>query len=142
MSGQRQGPKSLEERCKNYLLEEPDEDYKAQVHALLMQKDKGVEELKSRMVANLGFGTAGLRAVMEAGYNRMNLVTVYRFCYAVGNEIVLKPGQKNRRVIIGYDARLNSEIFAKSAADILCSMGAVVYMFSEYISDPAMRLCR
>ncbi|HXW53801.1 MAG TPA: phospho-sugar mutase [Myxococcota bacterium] len=124
----------LEKKCRDYLLEEPDTALRTQIHQLLAAKEAGFLELENRLMRHLSFGTAGLRGRMEAGYNRMNLVTVYRFCYALGVE--LKKTSNNRRVVIGYDARENSELFAKEASRILAAMGADARLFTSYVPTP------
>ncbi len=128
--------KELSKNCDEYLLEEPDADLRAQIQHLLSLKEAGLLELENRLMHHLTFGTAGLRGRMEAGYNRMNLVSVYRFSYALGNEILLNNASGNKRIVIGYDARENSELFALEAGRILCSMGADAHIFAACVPTP------
>ncbi len=74
--------------------------------------------LTDRFGAKLEFGTAGLRGELGAGPNRMNRVTVMRA--AAGLASVLGPG---RHVVVGYDARHNSDVFARDTAAVLTGAG-------------------
>jgi phosphomannomutase len=124
--------KSIESICHEYLLEEPDQIYREQITSLLEEKATE-KELYDRMLRHLNFGTAGLRGRMEAGYNRMNLGSVYLFCYALGQDLL---EQEQSRVMVAFDIRDNSEIFAHDAVKILGALGLDVYAFSEYIATP------
>ena len=116
----------LKQRCLNYLAEEPDKALRLELKAL-----KPGPELDDRMMHNLRFGTAGLRAQMQAGYNRMNLVTVYKLAYALGHEIA-----SSSRVVVAFDGRQNSELFAREVAQVLGMLNFEFYMFSESIPTP------
>jgi phosphomannomutase len=127
---------SIEKRCASYLLEEPDENLRVQIITLLeTNSESSKQELVQRMGHHLLFGTAGLRAKMEAGYNRMNRVSVYRFSYALGRELCVEQ-EKHSPIVIGFDGRKNSQLFALEVASTLCMLGADVYLFEWCIPTP------
>lgn len=99
-----------------WLLQDPDPETRAELSALLDSGDS--EALLDRFGRKLEFGTAGLRGELGAGPNRMNRVTVMRA--AAGLAAVLGPG---RHVVIGYDARHNSDVFARDTAAVLTGAG-------------------
>ena len=92
---------------------------------------KGDEnEIKERFGAELAFGTAGLRGVISAGTNRMNVYVVRRATKALALYIK-ESGVSNPSVVIGYDSRHKSDVFAKEAAETLTRYGIKVYLFEE-----------
>lgn len=115
----------ISQRCKDYFKEEPDQVLHAQINP-----DNFGPDLIDRMGNYLRFGTAGLRGRMEAGYNRMNIPIVYRLAYAVGT---LK---KKSSVVIGFDGRHKSKLFAHEAASVLSKLGSEVFIFNEAIPTP------
>lgn len=122
--------KSLE-----YLKEEPAVALREQIEALMAKDDaQARDELMERMGSCLRFGTAGLRGRMEAGYNRMNMVTVYRFSFALCLEI--KNSALAKKVLIGFDARKLSRDFAHEAAHVLSAQGVEVHLFNESVPTP------
>ncbi|MEV4296138.1 phospho-sugar mutase [Microbispora rosea] len=96
--------------------QDPDPETRAELDALLEHGDPAA--LEDRFGAKLEFGTAGLRGALGAGPNRMNRVTVMRA--AAGLARVLGPG---RHVVIGYDGRHNSDVFAADTARVLTGAG-------------------
>lgn len=119
--------------ARKYIEEEPIEEYQNQIRDLI--NNKANLELSDRLNRDLSFGTAGIRAQMEAGYNRMNLVSVFRFAYRLANYIK-KSCAKESLVIIGFDARKNSENFAKEIASVLYVFAIKVYLFKDMIPTP------
>ncbi len=96
---------------------------------LLSIKDNE-NEIKERFGAELEFGTAGLRGIIAAGTNRMNIYVVRRATKALA--IYLKNCRRvNTSVVIGYDSRHKSAEFAKEAAETLTRYGIKVYLFDE-----------
>ena len=96
--------------------------------------DHNTEEIKDRFWQDLTFGTGGLRGILGAGTNRMNIYTVGRATQGLAdylNEAFTAPS-----VVIGYDSRLNSDLFARSAAEVLAGNGIKVYLFPELIPTP------
>lgn len=101
-------------RAREWLAQDPDPETRAELQALL---DAGAP-LDDRFGAELRFGTAGLRGELGAGPNRMNRVTVMRAAAALAE--VLGPG---KHVVVGYDARHKSEVFARDTAAVLTGAG-------------------
>ncbi|MEU4228865.1 phospho-sugar mutase [Nonomuraea sp. NPDC026600] len=99
-----------------WLAQDADPETRAELSALLESGDD--EALRDRFGARLEFGTAGLRGELGAGPNRMNRVTVMRA--AAGLAEVLGAG---RHVVIGYDARHKSDMFARDTAAVLTGAG-------------------
>ncbi|MBT2224494.1 phospho-sugar mutase [Nonomuraea sp. NEAU-A123] len=99
-----------------WLAQDSDPETRAELSALLESGDD--EALRDRFGARLEFGTAGLRGELGAGPNRMNRVTVMRA--AAGLAEVLGAG---RHVVIGYDARHKSDMFARDTAAVLTGAG-------------------
>ncbi|MBE6662066.1 MAG: phospho-sugar mutase [Ruminococcaceae bacterium] len=95
------------------------------------------EEIFDRFYRELDFGTAGLRGVLGAGTNRMNIYTVARASTGVAKCIV---GNKKKvcSVAIAYDSRNNSELFAKTAAAVYAANGMHVYIYPELMPTPAL----
>ena len=79
------------------------------------------EEIKDRFAVALKFGTAGLRGVLGAGTNRMNIYVVRQATQGLANWVKTQGG--NQLVAISYDSRINSDVFAKTAACVLAANG-------------------
>ena len=77
------------------------------------------EEIKDRFAVALKFGTAGLRGVLGAGTNRMNIYVVRQATQGLANWVKTQGG--NQTVAISYDSRLKSDVFAKTAAGVLAA---------------------
>lgn len=92
------------------------------------------EEIKDRFYQNLAFGTGGLRGVLGAGTNRMNIYTVGQATQGLAD--YLNTDFIDPSVAIGYDSRINSDVFAKYAASVLAGNGIKVYMYKELMPTP------
>lgn len=121
-------------------------DYKLMYNKWLNFDDKTKEELLSikdeneiidRFYRDLEFGTGGLRGVIGAGTNRMNVYTVRRATQGLANYINNKE-IKNPSVAIAYDSRLYSDVFAKEAALVLNANGIKTYIFDELKPTPML----
>ena len=94
------------------------------------------EEISDRFYTELEFGTAGLRGVIGAGTNRMNVYTVSKASQALAgyvNSVNDKPS-----VAIAYDSRIKSDLFAKTAASVLAANGVKVYIYKELMPTPML----
>lgn len=85
------------------------------------------KEIEERFYKDLEFGTGGLRGVMGAGNNRMNIYTVRKATQGLA-AFVINSGAAEKGVAISYDSRNNSELFAHEAAAVLCANGVKVYL--------------
>jgi phosphoglucomutase len=103
---------------------------------LLNLKDNN-DEIKDRFYKDLEFGTGGLRGVLGAGSNRMNLYTVRKATQGLANYI-LKQGGANKGVAIAYDSRRMSPEFANEAAICLNANGIKAYVFESLRPTPEL----
>lgn len=95
------------------------------------------EEIKDRFYRRLEFGTGGLRGVVGAGTNRMNIYTVRQATQGLANYIISQDGQK-KGVAIAFDSRIMSPEFAKEAASCLSANGIKVYLFESLRPTPEL----
>ncbi len=93
-------------------------------------------EISDRFYRELEFGTAGLRGVIGAGTNRMNVYTVKRATQGLA-EYILSSGLE-KKVAIAYDSRIKSTYFAQSAAEVLAANGIKVYIYKELMPTPML----
>ena len=94
------------------------------------------EEIKERFAVALKFGTAGLRGVLGAGSNRMNIYVVRQATQGLANWVKTQGG--NQLVAISYDSRINSDVFAKEAAKVLAANGVKVRIYDALMPVPAL----
>ena len=94
-------------------------------------------EIKERFYADLEFGTAGLRGIIGAGTNRMNIYTVRKATQGLANYIIKQEGQK-KGVAIAYDSRRMSPEFADEAACCLAANGIKAYVFESLRPTPEL----
>ena len=105
-----------------------------ELHSELLAVKGNDEEILDRFYKNLEFGTAGLRGVLGAGTNRMNTYTV---CQATqGLADYLNSKYESPCVAMGYDSRINSDVFAKQCAAVLAANGVKAYLFPHLIPTP------
>lgn len=113
-------------------LESVTDDFKEE---LLRLKDNE-EEIIDRFYKDLEFGTGGLRGIMGVGTNRMNVYTVARATQGFAN--YLKKYKDFPSVVIAYDTRLNSDLFAKVAARVLAANNVNVHIFDQVAPTPLL----
>ena len=94
------------------------------------------DEILNSFYKNLEFGTAGLRGIIGAGTNRMNIYTVAHATQGLAEYI--NSVNKNGSVAIAYDSRINSELFAKKAASVFAANGVKVYIYKELMPTPML----
>lgn len=94
-------------------------------------------EVEDRFYKDLEFGTGGLRGVIGAGTNRMNIYTVRKATQGLANYI-LKQGGQNRGIAIAYDSRLMSPEFADETARCMAANGIKAYVFDELRPTPEL----
>ena len=95
------------------------------------------DEIKIRFTSGLTFGTAGLRGTMKTGMNAMNVYTVAQATQGLAT-LILKEGRAADGVVIAYDCRNNSELFAKVSAEVLAAAGIPVYIFDALRPTPEL----
>ena len=102
-----------------------------------LKQMQGNEELISdAFYKNLEFGTAGLRGVIGAGTNRMNIYTVSQA--SQGLAAYVNSVTENGKVAIAYDSRIKSDVFAKAAASIFAANGIKVFIYPELVPTPML----
>ena len=121
------------------------DDYKRWLEAsledsALTEELKSIEgnenEIKERFAVALKFGTAGLRGVLGAGSNRMNIYVVRQATQGLANWVKTQGG--NQLVAVSYDSRINSDVFAKETARVLAANGIKVRIYDALMPVPAL----
>ncbi len=107
-----------------------------EILAELSEMERDCEKIKDAFFRELEFGTGGLRGVIGAGTNRMNIYTVRRATLGLCEYLFHKNAAP--RVAIGYDTRIKSELFAKTAACALASRGATAYLYRAPLPTPTL----
>ena len=92
--------------------------------------------ISDRFYRDLEFGTGGLRGVIGAGTNRMNIYTVRRATQGFAD--YLNQEYKNPSVAISYDSRIKSDVFSKAAAEVLAANGIKVHIYKELMPTPCL----
>ena len=127
--------KQCEEAAKKWLSPSFDEETRKAVQAMLDNEDK--TELIDSFYRNLEFGTGGLRGIMGAGTNRMNIYIVGMATQGFANYILKAfPGRKDLSVVVGHDCRNNGRLFAETVANIFSANGIKVYLFESLRPTP------
>lgn len=94
------------------------------------------EAINDRFYRNLAFGTGGLRGVIGAGCNRLNVYTIRRATQGLADYV--NQEFKNASVAIAYDSRIKSDVFAKEAAKVLAANGIKVHIYPELMPTPML----
>jgi phosphomannomutase len=127
------------EAAKAWLGQDPDPITRAELTAIIEAGDQAA--LRSRFETRLEFGTAGLRGELGAGPNRMNQVVVAQTALGLGrfllaNRDAYLDDAHGLSVVIGYDGRTNSDVFARLSAEIFSALGIRAKLFSEMVPTP------
>lgn len=112
------------------------EKTRSEIQTLVDKKDE--EALKARMIGQLAFGTAGIRARVEGGFNRLNYLTVIQITHGFAMHLKNVFGNGKIEVVIGYDGRFDSKAFAEYAANVFTINGIGVYLFSDVVPTPVV----
>jgi len=115
--------------------QDPDAETRAELIALIEAKD--FPSLASRMNSRLDFGTAGLRGELGAGPNRMNRVLVAQAAAGI-RDYVLENFAGDKSVVIGFDGRINSAMFARDSAEIFAAAGIQTMLFDGVVPTPVL----
>jgi phosphoglucomutase len=129
---------SIEEirnRARLWLGDEFNEETRKEVAGMIEKDEK---KLIDAFYQDLEFGTGGLRGIMGAGTNRMNIYTLGMATQGLSNYIIKQCGNKGISVAIAHDCRNNSRLFAESAADIFSANGFDVYLFEALRPTPEL----
>ncbi len=124
-----------EARAKEWLSPSFDEATRKEVQAMLDDEDKS--NLIDAFYRDLEFGTGGLRGIMGAGTNRMNIYIVGMATQGFANYINKAfPGRNDLSVVVGHDCRNNGRLFAETVANIFSANGIKVYLFESLRPTP------
>ena len=130
----------LIERVQSWIAQDPDPITKSQLAEILLAAESdnaALSELQDAFSAPLEFGTAGLRGKLGAGPNRMNRVTVLQAASGLAQYLV-QEGFAGKKVVIGFDARYNSEIFANDTALVMAGAGLQPIVFPHVVPTPVL----
>jgi phosphoglucomutase len=126
----------VKQRAQEWLTEAFDKDTRNEVKRLLEGDEK---ELIDAFYRDLEFGTGGLRGIMGAGTNRMNIYTVGRATQALANYLKKTfPELTPIKVAVAHDSRNNSRLFAETTAKIFAANGIEVYLFDALRPTPEL----
>lgn len=124
-------------KAQEWLSPAYDKQTQAEVRRMLEDEDK--TNLIEAFYRDLEFGTGGLRGIMGAGSNRMNIYTVGAATQGFANYLLRNFKDRDQiSVAIGYDCRNNSRLFAEKSADIFTANGIKVYLFDDMRPTPEM----
>jgi phosphomannomutase len=130
----------LTQRVQSWIEQDPDPVTKSQLTELLLSAETdptALAELQDAFLAPLEFGTAGLRGALGAGPNRMNRVTVLQAASGL-TQYLVQQGFVGKKVVIGFDARYNSDVFAKDTALVMSGAGLEPIIFSHVVPTPVL----
>ena len=129
--------KECTKRAEAWLSEDYDEATRQQVKNMLESEDK--TDLIESFYKDLEFGTGGLRGIMGAGTNRMNIYTVGSATQGLANYLKEAfPELPQISVVVGHDVRNNSRYFAETVANIFSANGIKVYLFENFRPTPEL----
>ena len=136
-------PTDLLERANDWADQDPDQHTQAQLRELCQRvrdsDGSALEELADRFSGNLAFGTAGLRAELGAGPNRMNSMVVRRTAAGIARFLLNRAaGTYVPKAVIGFDARYNSDVFAAESAAVLTAAGIKVSLLPLALPTPVL----
>ncbi len=134
------GPDDLLDAARAWRDQDPDDETRAELDTLISDAEAGragaLAALHSRFDSRLEFGTAGLRGELAAGPNRMNRVLVAQA--AAGFAAYLLEREKSPSVVIGYDGRKNSRIFATDTAELMAGAGIRAILLPRLLPTPVL----
>ncbi|QKS13846.1 phospho-sugar mutase [Curtobacterium sp. Csp1] len=125
---------SVVDTARAWIEQDPDDETRAELQRLVDAGD--TDELTARFAGRLAFGTAGLRAELGAGPLRMNRVVVTQA--AAGLARFLVDTGRDRSVVIGYDGRVNSDVFARDSAEVMRGLGLEVTLLPSALPTPVL----
>ncbi|HEY9351755.1 MAG TPA: phospho-sugar mutase [Nocardioides sp.] len=124
-------------QAREWLADDPDAQTRAELERLLTSTAPGAAaELADRFSGMLQFGTAGLRGALGAGPNRMNRVVVIKAAAGLARYLLAAGAQGP--VVIGYDARHNSDVFAQDTAEVMTGAGLPALVMPRSLPTPVL----
>ena len=132
----------LLERARTWAAEDPDPQTRAELEELVDAAGSGDEaagaDLADRFAGTLEFGTAGLRGALGAGPNRMNRIVVIRAAAGLAAYLRAQGAEDGASVVIGYDARHNSDVFARDTAEVMTGAGLSALVLPRPLPTPLL----
>ena len=125
----------LFDSARAWAAQDPDSETREELLALIESGDEAA--IESRMGARLDFGTAGLRGELGAGPSRMNRVLVAQTAAGI-RDYVSEHFKNDASVVIGFDGRINSAIFARDSAEIFAAAGISTMLFDGVVPTPVL----
>lgn len=104
----------------------------------LNEMSKNEDAINDAFYREFSFGTAGLRGVIGAGTNRMNIYIVRRTSQGLANYVLKHFKGKKRAIAISYDSRIKSDLFAKASAEVFAANGIKVFIYKELMPTPCL----
>nr|BFF10615.1 phospho-sugar mutase [Microbacterium flavescens] len=134
---------SVLDRARTWLAQDPDGETRAELRALIAAAESGDQaasaDLEDRFATRLAFGTAGLRGELGAGSNRMNRVLVAQAAAGLAAYVREKSaGDAAPVVVVGYDGRRNSHVFAQDSAEIFAGAGLRAILLPRLLPTPVL----
>ena len=123
---------SFREQAEAWIAQDPDPETRSELEALLDDE----AALADRFSTRLQFGTAGLRGEIGAGSNRMNRVLVSQAAAGFAAWLIARGGRQS--VVIGYDGRTNSDVFARDTAEIMAGAGVEATLLPRALPTPVL----
>ncbi|MCR2810298.1 MULTISPECIES: phospho-sugar mutase [unclassified Microbacterium] len=137
------GGKAVLDAARAWLAQDPDGTTRTELEGLIEQTDRGdaaaAAELADRFAGRLAFGTAGLRGELGAGSNRMNRVLVAQAAAGLAAFLLERAaGGRRPSVVIGYDGRRNSDVFAQDSAELFAGAGLRAILLPRMLPTPVL----
>lgn len=131
---------SLLELARAWAAEDPDPQTRAELDQAIAAVEVGGDsvELADAFRAPLAFGTAGLRGELGAGPNRMNRVVVTRAAAGLAAHLLASGARPGDTVVIGFDARHNSDVFARDTAEVMTGAGLEAQVMPRPLPTPVL----
>lgn len=104
----------------------------------LKEMENSQEKLEDAFYRDLAFGTGGLRGVIGAGTNRMNIYTVAKASQGLADYVKKHFPKEERKIAVSYDSRIKSDLFAKVAAGVFAANGMEVWIYRQLMPTPCL----
>ncbi len=139
-SGQAPRDEALLDAARAWLEQDPDPVTRAELESIVGAAESGsaahLDDLQNRFATRLQFGTAGLRGELGAGPNRMNRVLVAQAAAGLARFLLERETRPN--VVIGFDARTNSDVFARDTAELMAGAGVRAILLPRALPTPVL----
>src|SRR3954471_3207358 len=133
----------LLERARAWAAEDPDDQTRTELEQVLRDAEEDADgeaaaDLADRFDGRLEFGTAGLRGALGAGPNRMNRAVVIRAAAGLAAYLRKQGADDTAAVVVGYDARRNSDVFAEDTAEVMVGAGLRAVLLPRPLPTPLL----